>query len=519
VSQAAALPLQPSAQRLGSLFWAALGVLVLSTVILLLITDGDLTLTALPMLLVILGWLIWKLPLRTTLFCFMFVAMLVEGPILEEVPIFGPPLRLGCQLVLLNLNIITGVGALAFNSVDLIAVVLFAAIWYRKARRSPIDSVGQFRSPTPLVAFSLVTLAATLVLFALGVLRGGDFRNSLWQVHALLFVPLLFLLFQAAIRGPQDYPALGKLVVWVALLRAGLVLLVVSSLNQPIEHAATSHSDSVLFSVACAILVARLAERPSARRLGWCVLLLPILFAAMVANNRRLVWVELAAALLTIYLMNPWTAFKRTLARGALLSIPLLIPYLVAGWNSPSRLFKPVSVIASMTSSSHTDASTVMRDIENFNLLNTLKLNPLFGIGWGHPYVEFIRAIDISRLFPQYGYLPHNGLLALFAFNGVVGFFLLFALPVVGVFFAARAYHRAVRPDDRAAAVSAICVVACHLVQCFGDIGTTSWTSVFLLGPALAVAGKLAVVTGAWHVGGSRLPCHVSAAQPLRWMR
>ena len=122
----------------------------------------------------------------------------------------------------------------------------------------------------------------------------------------------------------------------------------------------------------------------------------------------------------------------------------------------------------------------------------------------------------ISTLFPQYGYLPHNGLIGLLAFNGVVGFFLLFALPVVGVFFAARAYHRAVRPDDRAAAVSAICVVASHLVQCFGDIGTTSWTSVFLLGPALAVVGKLATVTGAWPVRGSRLPCHAPAAQPVR---
>lgn len=500
MSAMAGTPAHPdlgSLESLGTAFWAPVWAVAIASVLFLHLSNGDLLIAAVPLLLTVLGWGIWKLPLRITLFGFMFLALAVEGPIPPDVPVFGEVFNVAGQLVLMNLNIITKVGPLAFCTVDALTVFLVIAIWYRKAKRSRIDLAGQFQTPTPLAAVAVFTLVGTVGLFALGLLRGGDFRNSLWQVHVLLYVPALFLLFQSAVRGPLDLATLGKLVLAAALVRAGLVLIIAANATTPIETAATSHSDSVLFAVVCAVLIARLNERPNARHLTWCVLLLPILIAAMVANNRRLVWVELAAALLSVFLISPWTKVKRGLAYGALLLSPLILSYIAIGWRAKSKIFAPVQTLASMTTS-RPDASTIMRDIENYNLLKTLKLNGLFGIGWGRPYVEFVGAIDISRLFPQYRYLPHNGLLGLWAFNGLFGFFILFALPVAGVFFAARAYHRARRPDDRAAALCVICTVACHLVQCFGDIGTSSWTSIFLLGPALAVAGKLAVATGAW---------------------
>jgi len=89
---------------------------------------------------------------------------------------------------------------------------------------------------------------------------------------------------------------------------------------------------------------------------------------------------------------------------------------------------------------------------------------------------------------------------------GAVGFFLLFLLPVAAVFFAARAYRHARSSDDRVACLCAICAVACHAIQCYGDIGTSSWTSAFLLAPAIAIAGKIAVSTGAWPASRAKAP-------------
>jgi len=51
--------------------------------------------------------------------------------------------------------------------------------------------------------------------------------------------------------------------------------------------------------------------------------------------------------------------------------LPLVAVYAAAGWNSTSGVFKPVAMVRSV--SSQEDSSSKTRDIENFNLIQTLK--------------------------------------------------------------------------------------------------------------------------------------------------
>ena len=106
--------------------------------------------------------------------------------------------------------------------------------------------------------------------------------------------------------------------------------------------------------------------------------------------------------------------------------------------------------------------------------------------------------MDISSIFPQYRYVPHNSVLGLLAFGGVVGLSAIFLTLGVGIFLAARAHRFAASPAERAAALAVIAAVVVYLVQCYGDMGIVSWTGVFTLAPALAVAARLATATGAW---------------------
>ena len=69
---------------------------------------------------------------------------------------------------------------------------------------------------------------------------------------------------------------------------------------------------------------------------------------------------------------------------------------------------------------------------------------------------------------------------------------------VVGMFLSARSYRWARSPDERVAAFTALAMVVIYLIQCWGDIGFSEKKSIFLVGAALAVAGRLAVSTGAW---------------------
>jgi O-antigen ligase len=153
---------------------------------------------------------------------------------------------------------------------------------------------------------------------------------------------------------------------------------------------------------------------------------------------------------------------------------------------------------------SGTDVSTAMRDIENFNLLWTLRDHPLLGTGFGHEYVEKVKGMDISGIFAQYRFVPHNGILGLLAFGGVLGISGILLTPVVAVYLAARAHRFARSPADRAAALAVMASAVVYLIQCYGDMGFVSWTGVFTLAPAVAVAGKLASATGAWP--GSDVP-------------
>src|SRR5205823_14279352 len=112
---------------------------------------------------------------------------------------------------------------------------------------------------------------------------------------------------------------------------------------------------------------------------------------------------------------------KRALARLGLLAAPLFAAYVVAGWGSPASVFRPVAAIRSMVAadkSAHgADESTESREIENYNLSQTLRRHPL-GTGLGHEYEEVVRGPDISSSFALYRYIPHNSVLWLMSAAG-----------------------------------------------------------------------------------------------------
>jgi hypothetical protein len=282
----------------------------------------------------------------------------------------------------------------------------------------------------------------------------------------------------------------------------------------------TTHSDSMLFVLAVVVALALWNERRTLGTTLLCVGAVPIAMLGMIINNRRLAYVELALSLIAILWIVPWTAPKRALARAAIVLFPVVAIYAVVGWSSSSKVFRPVQIARSVISSDN-DRSTQTRDIENFNLYITLKQNPLLGQGFGHEYSEVSRADDISVVFAQYRYIPHNSLLGLWAFGGLLGFTAVWLPLVAAVFLARRSYVRARRAEDRTAALMVVSTVIVYMVQAYGDMGLQSWESAILLGAALAVVGKLAVAVGAWPQGWTAasaarvLPLELSGGERL----
>jgi hypothetical protein len=443
---------------------------------------------------------IWRLPLRYPTLALTFLALTLESP--SDAPSAGlwvSPLATTGAIFLAHLNLTLPYKWLFFSGLDIALVCLFAVALARRAGTSRSPSVA---SAAPMRRAVILALAAAGWMWVWGMVRGdADVASSLWQLQRVIYVPLVFLLFLLAFRGARDAPALGGVIVAAACIKAGLAIFIRATLQPPPGETtisyATTHPDSMLFAGAFCLVVALLLQRVGRRRTLLAAVVLPLLLAGMVANHRRVVWVELAAGLATVALLTPSTPLRRALARTAVLASPVALVYLVAGWGSTASIFAPVEVVRSVVDS-QADASTAWRDWENYNLFFTLREAPILGSGYGHGYIEKVRLPDISQAYALYRFIPHNSILGLWAYGGLVGFTALWAMLVVGVFFAVRTATHATTALDRATACSAAASVVVYLVHCYGDMGLGTWTSVFTVAPALAIAGQLAVSTRAW---------------------
>ena len=479
-----------------------LGVL---TVVGLLVGDGDLLLALVPVLLAATLCAVAWLPLRYAMLPVTFLALTLENP--ADAPAAGlwkSALYPVGTLLLTHLNLTFPAQKwMAFSGLDIVFVYLFVVAlvrWVGRPRAGRTDAVAGAR---PMWLFAAVTLGGAAWMWAWGMARGdADVASSLWQVQRVVYLPVVYFLFEIALRGRQDRVALGKVVIAAACLKAGLAIYLHAILTPPpgattLDYV-TTHADSMLFASAFCLVIALLLERLTRKRALLGAIVLPLLLEGMVANHRRIVWVEVAAGLALLMVMTPWTPLKRTVARAVVLALPVVLLYVAVGWGtSGGGVFAPVETIRSVVDS-NADASTEWRDLENYDLFFTLRDGPILGSGYGHGYIETIKLPAISQAYALYRFIPHNSILGLWAYGGLVGFTALWSMLVVGLFLAARASMHAKTPSDRTHAIVACAAIVVYLVHCYGDMGLGTWTSVFLVGPAFAVASRLAAATGAW---------------------
>ncbi|RYZ04687.1 MAG: hypothetical protein EOO73_22950 [Myxococcales bacterium] len=449
---------------------------------------------------IVLGiYCVLRAPLRSTMLTLMFFALTLENP--SEMPAAGQwqsPFYMVGALLLTHFKTVIG-GPWFFGGMDLMLAAA-GVHWFVKLR-------GRSRgipTPKPMIKLAHLCYATIAFTFVIGKLNGGgDSSMAVWQIDRVMYLPAVFLLCQAAFTQPKDYMSVGKVILVAATIRALIsmyVRAIVPATVDPISGESdlpytTTHHDSMLFGAAVVLIVALIIQRTGPKALRLAVLLLPILFGGMVANDRRMVWVQIILVFAALYLITEPNAFKRKLQRFALFMVPVGVAYVAVGWNQKGGAFKPVQIIRSAVDSD-SDESTAWRDLENFNLIYTIRTKPLVGIGYGHGFWEVWPLPQVDYILERF--IPHNSILGIWCYGGYVGFTGLTLLWVAGVYFGVRAYHHCKEPYDKAAALVSFGTILIYYVQCFGDLGLGTFTGVFLIAPSLAIACKLAVKSGAW---------------------
>lgn len=488
------------------------------TVLGLLIGDTTLGLVLTPFVFLLLLYVMFRVPLRYSLFALMFLAFVLENPADGPIYDFKTPWAIVGAIMTNHLNTVDRtIGAIswmAFSGIEICLFTLLGIAFLRRTSGNNIDGVGQVPTPAPLVRLAFVSLIGTGVVWASGIVRGGDFGMSLWQLNSVIYLPIVFLLAHFALRGPDDHAALAKVILIGAAYRAILAVIIMKTVrppdwpaNLPPPHPAyaTAHCDSMVFAAGSVLVLAMLLERVGGRKGLRIALLLPIYALGIIANNRRIAWVHIAAVFMTVYVVTRDNPLKRKVQRTLIRMSPLFVLYVIVGWNRATGIFKPVGSLRSVIDAK-ADASSFWRELENFNLIQTLRSHPILGAGYGHQYDEVVMmpAVDYSLE----KYLPHNSILGLWAFCGPFGYATLTLLWAAGVYFSMRAYHAAKIPHHRAAGLVCFGAVLIYLIQCWGDLGLATWAGVFTVGPAIATGGKLATATGAWNpkTSGHRAP-------------
>jgi hypothetical protein len=450
-----------------------------------------------------------KVPLRISLMVLTFCALVLENP--SDLPAAGfwqSPLYVVGALLLTHLNNSAGLAGFSFSGMDVIIAFLFYVAWSRRSSGSKLDTAEWVPSPKPLLQLAWVSFAGIGWMLLFGMIRGGDFSMALAQILRVVYLPVVFLLFHVGLRGPRDFVALGKVLIAAAVVRALLATYVMNFVPLPPDYGddklpyGTSHHDSVLFASATILLITLVMHRagPWAKRLA--LMVVPILVAGMAFNNRRMVWVQTGLVFVVLYFATPMTAAKRRLRRNLLYMSPVIALYIAVGWTSTAAPFKPVQSIRQAFEPA-TDVSAMTREIENYDLIQTFRQQPVFGTGLGHGYIPFINLPPMP--YPLEPYCPHNSFLGVWVYYGYFGYTAITLLWVAGVYFGMRSYYSTKDPIERTAALMSFANVLIYFIQCWGDIGLGSWTAVFTVSPAIAVAGKLAVASGAWPVKGRKL--------------
>ena len=298
------------------------------------------------------------------------LALVLESP--DEQPGCGywtPPFTPASFIFYAGMKKWSGLSALSFSLFSLLCLLLFLRA--RKVRQP--GSVP----PPPEALKTIYVYCATLAAMEIyGIWHGGQGQPSYWQMIQPVTLALCALAFLHSVRGPQDFRALGTIVVVSAVTKGLLVAWVYHVVCRPMNikpFYATTHSDSITFGTAILVLATNLFEHRDKKSFKRFALLVPFIAISIVMNNRRLAFVGAGAGVFTTFAVLKPSAFKKKLTKAVLIAAPFFVAYVKIGGNSTNPLFAPAALINSVLSG--TDSSAITRDIENYNLIVTLKEN------------------------------------------------------------------------------------------------------------------------------------------------
>jgi O-antigen ligase len=391
---------------------------------------------------------------------------------------------------------------------------LSAALWQMPPK---FENLVQFTT-SPLELFVLVAAASALLTrpsqvklpalawavpvvivlgFAYGLSKGGASNLGYNEARGLLIGVAVFVL--AARVFPRDTQMLIKpVLVAVTLLALSIIaryLIYVrgNRLDVSMEYA-FSHEGSVILGVGMVVSAVSIfrtgATNPQRVLSAICCL---IILAAMLASGRRAATLVLVVGAGTLGLVM----LPRRPKLVIMIAIPVLLAtgaYLGAYWNKEyGAMAQPARAIRSQFDPSLRDESSDQyRTIEKYDVIETIRVNRPFGVGFGRPFVQFWPLPNLQHMWSLQNYTPHQNVLWLWLKMGIVGISVILGFATLAMSRCMDEMKEAATEEEWAVPVICLTVLVMFLMYSTVDLGFIGPRSVAPAAVACAVAFSFA---------------------------
>jgi len=390
-----------------------------------------------------------------------------------------------------SLSAFAGVGPAVVNPLELHLFIVFIAWIFLiiTGKKLFLSRVGGWASA--LIFFLWLTLGAIT-----GIGRGGDFLPALWEIRALFYLGIMFVFVPQII---QTRPQVVQL-FWVIIIALsfktlqGLARAVNLGFHFGGRNELTNHEDPLFFTSLVILLSAFFVYKYRGYQRRYLMLLFSPMMLVFFLSQRRATWAALAASMLALLvLIEP--GLRKKLVRMVTPFLVIIGVYLAIFWDTPpGGIGHGAFLVRSSFGSTKEEAgeryySNLYREFEDYNLAQTVKTAPLFGIGFGNKYEQPIKLPRIPFTLAEY--IPHNEILWLYVKVGSIGFFLFWIFFYSHVVRAASLFTKMRDPYMKSVCAVTIIAVLGQVIVSFYDLQLTYYRNMIFLGLLMGLVPTL----------------------------
>lgn len=331
-----------------------------------------------------------------------------------------------------------------------------------------------------------------------GLMAGGDFKTSLWEMRPQVYGFILFFMATTLVEDRKQLLTLALvflLAVSVKALVGDYRYLITLQRILGSNEDILAHEDSYFLAMFITAGVASMVWLKNRRLVVLMGLMSAVALVAMLANYRRAGVYALGAAVGVIVLLAFW--FEPSLRkRIGWLSVVVLVAgviFISSSWDKQygvqAQLVRP---IRSLIDPNLRDfSSDQYRVAETANLQLTFRTSPIFGVGFGSPFLIVYPMADISKIYPLWNIIPHNSLMWVGMRMGALGFAAFWGLIGLAILEGFRVLTKRRDPLSRTIAAFAIAAIVAEIVVGYADIQLESYRNLIFLGVVLGVLNRL----------------------------